>query len=74
MFVPLAAFDRQGRRIGYGAGYYDRTLARLRARATIHAIGVAYGVSEVAEAPYEAHDQILDAVVTEQETIFVSER
>ena len=74
VFAPLACFDRRGRRIGYGAGYYDRTLARLRAMKTIHAVGVSYGVCEVAAVPYEAHDQSLDAIVTEQETIFVSER
>jgi 5-formyltetrahydrofolate cyclo-ligase len=74
LFVPLACFDRRGHRIGYGAGYYDRSLARLRATKTIHAAGVGFGVCEVAAVPYEAHDQGLDAIVTEQETIFVSER
>jgi 5-formyltetrahydrofolate cyclo-ligase len=74
LFTPLACYDRRGRRIGYGAGFYDRTLLRLRAMKTIRAVGVAYGVCEVAVVPYEAHDQTLDAIVTEQETIFVSER
>jgi 5-formyltetrahydrofolate cyclo-ligase len=69
LFVPLACFDRRGNRIGYGAGFYDRTLAALRAMKPIHATGVAYGVCEVAAVPYETHDQSLDAVVTEQETI-----
>jgi 5-formyltetrahydrofolate cyclo-ligase len=69
LFVPLACFDRLGNRIGYGAGFYDRTLARLRAMKPVHAAGVAYGVCEVAAVPYEAHDQTLDAVLTEQETI-----
>ena len=69
LFVPLACFDRRGNRIGYGAGYYDRTLARLRALKPVHAIGVAFGVCEIAAVPYETHDQSLDAVVTEQETI-----
>ncbi len=73
LFVPLACFDRRGHRIGYGAGYYDRTLANLRAMKSVRAIGVGYGVCEVAAAPYETHDQTLDAVVTEQETIFFSE-
>ena len=71
LFVPLACFDRRGHRIGYGAGYYDRSLAFLRARKIIRAVGVAYGICEVAAVPYEAHDQILDAVVTERETIVV---
>ena len=57
LFTPLACFDRRGHRVGYGAGYYDRSLARLRAMKTIHAVGVAYGVCEVAAVPYEAHDQ-----------------
>ena len=74
LFVPLACFDRRGHRIGYGAGYYDRTLARLRATKRVHAAGVAYGVGEVAFVPYETHDQTLDAVVTEQETIFFAEQ
>jgi 5-formyltetrahydrofolate cyclo-ligase len=74
LFTPLAAFDRQGRRLGYGAGFYDRTLERLRRLKPIRAVGVAYGVCEVASVPYESHDQFLDAIVTEQETIFVGER
>jgi 5-formyltetrahydrofolate cyclo-ligase len=74
LFVPLACFDRRGHRIGYGAGYYDRTLAGLRAIRPIHAVGVAYGVCEVAAVPYEAHDQSLDAIVTDQETILISDR
>src|SRR6202034_4742012 len=44
LFVPLACFDRRGHRIGYGAGYYDRTLTNLRAMKAIHAVGVDYGV------------------------------
>jgi 5-formyltetrahydrofolate cyclo-ligase len=74
LFVPLACFDRRGHRIGYGAGYYDLTLARLRATKRVHAAGVAYGVGEVAAVPYENHDQSLDAVVTEQETILFREQ
>jgi len=69
LFVPLACFDRRGHRIGYGAGYYDLTLARLRAMKPVRAAGAAYGVCEIAAVPYESHDQTLDAVVTEQETI-----
>jgi 5-formyltetrahydrofolate cyclo-ligase len=74
LFVPLACFDRRGNRIGYGAGFYDRTLARLRAIKSIHAAGVAYGVCEIAAVPYETHDQSLDAVVTEQETVLFREQ
>jgi 5-formyltetrahydrofolate cyclo-ligase len=74
LFVPLACFDRRGHRIGYGAGYYDRTLARLREIKPIHAVGVAYGVCEVAAVPYETHDQSLDAIVTDQETLLFTDR
>ena len=74
LFVPLACFDRRGNRIGYGAGFYDRSLAGLRAIKPVHAVGVAYGVCEVAAVPYETHDQTLDAVVTEQETILFNAR
>ena len=74
LFVPLACFDRRGHRIGYGAGYYDRSLARLRAMKAVHAVGVAYGVSEVAAVPDEAHDQRLDAILTERQTILFSGR
>jgi 5-formyltetrahydrofolate cyclo-ligase len=73
LFVPLACFDRRGHRIGYGAGYYDRTLTNLRAMKPVHAIGVGYGICEIAAVPYETHDQTLDALVTEQETILFSE-
>jgi 5-formyltetrahydrofolate cyclo-ligase len=74
LFVPLACFDRRGHRIGYGAGYYDRSLARLRAMKAVHAVGVAYEVCEVAAVPNEAHDQRLDAILTDEQTILFSER
>ena len=64
-----ACFDRLGHRIGYGAGHYDRSLARLRALKPIHAVGVAFSACEVEAVPFEAHDQPLDAIVTERETI-----
>jgi 5-formyltetrahydrofolate cyclo-ligase len=69
LFVPLAAFDRRGYRIGYGAGYYDRTLRCLRAAQRIRAVGVAYSVCEIAAAPDEAHDERLDFILTEREWI-----
>ena len=69
LFVPLAAFDRRGHRIGYGAGHYDRTLAALRAGGPVYAIGVAFAAQEVALVPAEAHDEALDFVLTERETI-----
>ena len=69
LFVPLSAFDRRGHRIGYGAGYYDLTLARLKAKKPVVAVGVAFGVSEVDEAPAEPHDEPLDFVLTDSELL-----
>lgn len=69
LFVPLAAFDRRGHRIGYGAGFYDRTLAALRAEREVAAIGLAYAAQEVLFVPADEHDQPLDMVVTEKDVI-----
>ncbi len=69
LFVPLAAFDRAGHRIGYGAGFYDRTLAKLRAAKRICAVGVAYASQALPKVPHEAHDEPLDYVLTERELI-----
>jgi 5-formyltetrahydrofolate cyclo-ligase len=69
LIVPLACFDRTGQRIGYGAGYYDRTIAALRATKAITAIGVAYAVQQVPAVPATPFDQPLDFVMTERETI-----
>ena len=69
LIVPLLAFDRHGYRLGYGGGFYDRTLAGLRATKQIIAIGVAYAGQEVASVPHVAHDQPLDFVITENEII-----
>ena len=64
LLVPLLAFDRCGHRLGYGGGFYDRTLARLN----VPAIGIAYAGQEVASLPRQAHDRTLDMVLTEQGT------
>ena len=64
LLIPLIAFDRRGNRLGYGAGYYDRTVASLRARTKVLAIGLAYDVQCVDAVPTDAHDQRLDAVIT----------
>lgn len=64
LLVPLLAFDSQGGRLGYGAGHYDRTLARLRSRKPIIAIGVGYEAQAVAHVPAEPWDQQLDWIVT----------
>ncbi len=69
LIVPLLAFDRRGHRIGYGAGYYDMTIARLRAMKPLTAIGVAFGSQEIAAVPATPRDARLDLVLTERETI-----
>jgi len=66
MLVPLAAFDRQGHRIGYGAGHYDFTLAHLRKAKAITAVGVAFSVQEIKAVPALPHDVALDYVLTEK--------
>jgi 5-formyltetrahydrofolate cyclo-ligase len=72
LLVPLLAFDRSGARLGYGGGFYDVTLATLRARRAVIAIGVAWAGLEVAAVPTEPHDQRLDAICTEREWIPLS--
>jgi 5-formyltetrahydrofolate cyclo-ligase len=66
LLVPFLAFDEEGYRIGYGAGYYDMTLAALRSRATVLAVGVGYSAQRVQRLPRDGHDQRLDWVVTEE--------
>ena len=65
MLVPLAAFDRLGHRIGYGAGHYDFTLAHLRKVKPIAAIGLAFSAQEIEAVPALQHDVRLDYVLTE---------
>jgi len=68
MLVPLAAFDRAGHRVGYGAGHYDATLEHLRKAKPITAIGVAFSVQEIKVVPVQPHDVALDYVLTEKRT------
>lgn len=69
VLVPLAAFDRAGHRIGYGRGYYDRTLQNLRVMKKITVIGLAFAVQEIETVPRLPHDEQLDCVLTERELI-----
>jgi 5-formyltetrahydrofolate cyclo-ligase len=69
LLVPLLAFDRSGHRIGYGAGYYDLTIAQLRANKPIIALGIAFAAQEIETVPRTARDAQLDLVLTENETI-----
>lgn len=69
LLVPLLAFDRAGERIGYGAGYYDMSLARLRAIKPVTAVGIAFAAQEIDHVPATARDAPLDLVLTEREVI-----
>ena len=66
LLVPLLAFDAAGYRLGYGGGYYDRTLAQFRAEQEVTAIGIAFAGQESKQVPHDARDERLDGVVTEQ--------
>jgi 5-formyltetrahydrofolate cyclo-ligase len=69
LILPLVAFDRRGYRLGYGGGYYDRTLAVLRRQGRALAVGVGFAAQEVVAVPCGRHDQRLDWIVTEREAI-----
>lgn len=65
VLVPLLAFDLAGRRLGYGAGFYDRTLERLRQAGPVTAVGIAYEAQRMARVPTDRHDRPVDWIVTE---------
>ena len=69
LIIPMVAFDRNGGRLGYGGGFYDRTLDYLRSRHAILAIGFAYSEQEFENLPLEPTDQKLDIIITEREII-----
>jgi 5-formyltetrahydrofolate cyclo-ligase len=69
LIVPLLAFDRAGHRVGYGAGYYDMTIAALRAMHPVIAVGVGFAAQEIDAVPATPHDEPLDLVLTEAEVI-----
>ncbi len=69
LLVPLLAFDRTGHRIGYGAGYYDMTIAALRKIKPVIAVGIAFAAQEIDAVPVTPRDARLDLVLTERETI-----
>ena len=74
LLVPPVAFDRRGYRIGYGAGFYDRTIPQLRAMHPLFTLGYAFACQEVEHLPAEHHDVPLDAIATENEIITVTGR
>lgn len=67
--APLLAFTRRGDRLGYGGGFYDRTLSKLRKQGAVLAVGYAFGAQEVDALPVSPLDQPLDWIVTEREAI-----
>jgi 5-formyltetrahydrofolate cyclo-ligase len=69
LLVPLLAFDREGFRVGYGAGYYDMTIHRLRGLKSVTAVGIAFAAQEVPDVPTTPRDERLDLVLTEREVI-----
>jgi 5-formyltetrahydrofolate cyclo-ligase len=69
LLAPLLAFDRSGHRIGYGAGYYDMTIGKLRAMKPVVAVGIAFAAQEIASVPVTPRDARLDLVLTEHEII-----
>lgn len=69
LLVPLLAFDRDGYRLGYGGGFYDRTIAKLRGGRGALAVGVAFAAQEVPAVPRDSTDQPLDWIVTENDVV-----
>ncbi len=74
LLLPLLAFDASGYRLGYGGGFYDRTLATLAKRSRLLTVGLAFAQQQVGFVPREAHDIPLDAIITETRTIVIGER
>ncbi len=70
LLVPLLAFDARGHRLGYGGGFYDRTIALLRERRRVVALGFAYAAQRVSQVPDSATDMRLDGIVTEAGTFW----
>jgi 5-formyltetrahydrofolate cyclo-ligase len=66
LFAPLLGFDAEGGRLGFGGGYYDATLAKLRREGQILAGGLGYSCQQVESIPREKHDEKLDFVITEE--------
>lgn len=69
LLIPMAAFDRTGNRIGYGAGFYDTAIERLETVRPVMKIGIGFSAQEVPAVATEDHDAVLDFVMTENEWI-----
>ena len=66
VLVPMLAFTEKGERLGYGGGFYDRTLEGLRQKKQVYACGVAYSAQQAFSLPAESHDALLDGLLTEK--------
>ncbi len=73
LIVPLLAFTLAGARLGYGGGFYDRTLDALRAKGAALAIGFAYSAQQMADLPLDPTDQPLDLIVTDKEVFSLNQ-
>lgn len=73
LIVPMLAFDRRGFRLGYGGGFYDRTLSELRRGPGCFAIGFGFAAQEVDHVPSGPLDAALDMIVTEQDCIVLGD-
>ena len=73
VIVPLVAWDKTGGRLGYGGGFYDRTLESLRARGPVLAIGFAFNAQQAYGIPLEPTDQLLDMIVTEDRVLSIGD-
>ncbi len=69
ILVPLLGFDRLGNRLGYGKGFYDRTLREMRIIKPVITVGIAFAEQEVPRIPTEKHDQRLDWILTDRGAI-----
>jgi 5-formyltetrahydrofolate cyclo-ligase len=74
VLAPLLAFDRYGNRLGYGGGFYDRSLRKLRRRGAVVAIGIAFDEQEFPEIPAEPQDERLGMILTPSRVIACGER
>lgn len=72
LIIPMLAFNKQGYRLGYGTGFYDRTLTEMRRAKPIKAIGVAYSVQQIDDMPVESHDEKMDWIITEKEALKIT--
>jgi 5-formyltetrahydrofolate cyclo-ligase len=69
IIVPMLAFDQRGYRLGFGKGFYDRTIAELKKKHNIRTIGIAYACQQAAKLPNDSYDERLDIIITEKEVI-----